>query len=60
MKEHARIKSSKPLSAGKLGDVSVGDIMFVESMNDRKKPLLIHVDVCSKLITGVPLNDKLE
>jgi hypothetical protein len=60
MKEHAKIKSSKPLSAEKPGNVTVGDIMFVEGARNVKKPLLIHVDVCSKMITGMPLKDKSE
>jgi hypothetical protein len=33
----------------------VGDIMFVEMKNDVKKPLMIHVDVYTKMITGIPL-----
>ncbi len=37
---------------------TVGDIMFVELKDNVKKPLLIHVDVCTKLITGVSLNNK--
>jgi len=60
MKEHARIRSSKPLIADKPGNVTVGDIMFVEGIKNIKKPLLIHVDVCSKMMTGVPLKDKSE
>ena len=40
--------------------MTIGDIMFVEGIKKVKKPLLIHVDVCSKLITGVPLKDKSE
>jgi hypothetical protein len=51
MKEHAKIKSSL---------VTAGDIMFVEGARDIKKPLLIHIDVCTKVITGVPLKDRSE
>ena len=32
--------------------------MFVEMKVNRKKPLLIHADVCTKLITGRELEDK--
>jgi hypothetical protein len=60
MKEHARIHSSKPLQLDKPEDVTVGDIMIVEGLKNTKKPLMIHVDVCSKFITGVPLKDKSE
>jgi len=60
MKEHARIHSSKPLQSDKPGDVTVGDIMFVEGLKNIKKLLMIHVDVCSKFVTGVTLKDKLE
>jgi len=34
--------------------------MFVEGIKNIKKPLLIHVDVFSKMMTGVPLKDKSE
>jgi hypothetical protein len=34
--------------------------MIMEEIKNVKEPLLIHVDVCSKMITGVPLKDKSE
>jgi hypothetical protein len=55
MKEHARKASMKPLASNVPGELTVSDIMFVETKNNIKKPLLLHVDVCTKLITGVPL-----
>jgi len=36
----------------------VGDIMFVELKDNRKQPLLIHTDVCTKMITGKELESK--
>ncbi len=60
MKEHARVTSTKPLKAQAPGDVTVGDIMFLEVKNGVKKPLMIHVDVFTKMIMGVPLNSKTE
>jgi hypothetical protein len=42
------------------GEVTVGDIMFVELKSNIKKPLMIHVDVCTKLITGLSLKNKSE
>jgi hypothetical protein len=60
MKEHARIKSTKPLQSLTPGSVTVGDIMFVELKEDIKKPLMVHVDVCTKLITGIPLRNRTE
>jgi len=60
MKEHARIQSSKPLQSKNPGGVTVGDIMFVEGLKNVKKPLMIHVDVCTKFVTGIPLKDKSE
>ena len=33
-------------------------LWFIETKDNRKKPLLIHVDVCTKLITGQELEDK--
>jgi hypothetical protein len=58
MKEHSRIASKKPLKSEIPGKVTVGDIMFVEMKDNRKKPLLIHTDVCTKLISGQELEDK--
>ncbi len=60
MKEHARVKSTKPLIAQAPGDITVGDIMFVEIKNSVKKTLMTHVDVYTKMIIGVPLNNKTE
>lgn len=34
--------------------------MFVALKDDKKQPLMIHVDVCTKLITGIPLKNKSE
>jgi len=58
MKEHARVKSKKPLKSNVPGEVTVGDIMFVEMKDNRKQPLLIHTDVYTKLITGQELENK--
>jgi hypothetical protein len=55
MKEHAKKLSTKPLKATKPGKVTVGELQ-----NDVKKPLLVHVDVFSKIVNGVPLRDKTE
>ncbi len=41
-KEHARKKSTKPLQAQNLGEVTVGDIMFIEMKENVKIPLMIH------------------
>ena len=60
MKEHARKASTKPLASNVPGELTVGDIMFVETKNNVKKPMLVHVDVCTKLITGVPLQNRTE
>jgi hypothetical protein len=60
MKEHARVTSTKPLKAKAPGNITVGDIMFMEVKNGVKKPLMIHVDVFTKMIMGVPLNSKTE
>ncbi len=60
MKEHAHKASTKPLASNIPGELTVGDIMFVETKNNKKKPLLVHVDVCTKLITGVPLQNRTE
>jgi hypothetical protein len=40
------------------GEVTVGNIMFVELKNNVKKPMMIHVDICTKLITGLSLKSK--
>jgi hypothetical protein len=58
--EHARKRSTKPLLSDTPGDVTVGDIMFVETKNNVKKPLLVHVDVNTKLITSVPMTNRTE
>jgi hypothetical protein len=58
MKEHACVKSKKPLQSDVPGEVTVGDIMFVELKDNRKQQLLIHMDVCTKLITGQELENK--
>ena len=36
----------------------MGDIMFVKLKDNRKQPLLIHTDVCTKMITGKELESK--
>ncbi len=41
MKEHVRKCSTKPIKAEVLGEVMVGDIMFVELKDEVKKPLLV-------------------
>jgi hypothetical protein len=53
------IKSS-PRNHYKLvpGEKTVGDIMFVELKDNHNQPLLIHTDVCTKLITGIELENK--
>ena len=38
----------------------VGDIMFIETNKNMKKPSMIHVDVHSKFLIGVPLTDRNE
>ncbi len=58
MKEHERKKTTKPLQSQNPGEVTVGDIMFIEMKNNIKKTLMIHVDVCKKMIVGVPLRNK--
>ncbi len=54
------MKSTKPLIAQAPGEIAVGDIMFVEMKSNVKKPLMIHVDVYTKMVTGVPLNKETE
>jgi hypothetical protein len=56
----ARVKSKKLLLSATPGEVTVGNILFVELKNNVKKPMMIHVDVCTKLITGLLLNKKSE
>jgi hypothetical protein len=51
----ARVKSKKLLLSATPGEVTVGNILFVELKNNVKKPMMIHVDVCTKLITGLLL-----
>jgi hypothetical protein len=58
MKEHDRVKSTKPLSAEKAGEVGAADLMFVEGRADYKTPLYVHVDVATKAIIGVPMKNK--
>ena len=53
MKEHVKYRSTKPLVSDEPGKETVGDIMFIELRESKKKPLMVHVDVCTKLITGV-------
>jgi hypothetical protein len=60
MKEHEKKKSTKPLQSQNPGEVTVGDIMFVEMKDNIKKTLMIHVDVCTKMIVIVPLRNKYE
>jgi hypothetical protein len=62
MKQHAKIESSKPLTSEIPGEVSAGDLMFIEVNADTKKPLLLNVDVATKLLTGVSMQrrDELE
>lgn len=60
LKEHAWVKSTKPLLSTSPGEITVGDIMFIELKNNIKKPLLLHVDVYIKMITGLPLSNKSE
>jgi hypothetical protein len=42
------------------GNETVGDIMFIELTESNKKPLMMHVNVCTKLITGVGMTNKSE
>jgi hypothetical protein len=58
MMEHVRKRSTKPIKAEVPGEVTVGDIMFVELKDEAKKPLLVHMDVNTKLITGLMLSNK--
>ncbi len=44
MKQHSKSKSSKPLTSQVPGKISAGNLMFVETRHDVKKPLLINVD----------------
>jgi hypothetical protein len=58
MKQHAKVESSKPLYSEVPGEISAGDLMFIEAKDDVKKPMLINVDVATKLITGVSLRGR--
>jgi hypothetical protein len=58
MKEHVRYKSTKPLVSEIPGEITVGNIMFVELKHDMKKPMLVHGDVNTKLVTGHGLSNK--
>ena len=58
MKEHKRIKSTKPVVASYPGEVGAADIMFVEGNKSDKDPLLVHVDIFSDLVIGVPMQDR--
>jgi hypothetical protein len=60
IKEHACKALTKPLASNVPGELTVSDIMLVETKNNVKKPLLVHVNVCMKLITGVPLQNRTE
>jgi hypothetical protein len=60
IKEHARIKSSKPIQSNNPGGVTVGDIMFIEEAKNIKRPLLIHVNICTKFMLGIILKDRSE
>lgn len=59
IKEHTCKALTKPLKSDITGEVTVGDIMFVEIKNNiLKKTLLVHLDdVCTKLITRMPLQN---
>ena len=58
LKEHSRVKSTKPLAAEKPGDIGVADLMFVESRGEKKMPVYVHVDVKTKYRMTVALKDK--
>jgi hypothetical protein len=58
MKEHVKYRSTKPLVSDVPGKETVGDIMLIELKESNKKPLMIHVYVCTKLITGVDMKKK--
>jgi hypothetical protein len=58
LKEHNRVKSTKPLRAEDPGAVGVADLMFVEGRFDKKLPVYVHVDVATKFRIVVPLKDK--
>ena len=60
MKEHVKYRSTKLLVSDVPGKETVGDIMFIELRESKKKPLMVHVDVCTKLITGVEMQNKSE
>jgi hypothetical protein len=58
MKQHAKIESNKPLTSEIPGELSAGDLMFIETKAETKKPLLLNVDVATKLLTGVSMRGK--
>jgi hypothetical protein len=58
MKQHAKIDSVKPLTSEIPGEISAGDLMFIETKAEIKKPLLLNVDVATKLLTGVSMRGK--
>jgi hypothetical protein len=60
MKQHAKTESSKPLYSDVPGEISAGDLMFIEAKADIKRPMLINVDVATKLITGVSMRGRNE
>jgi hypothetical protein len=60
MKQHAKIGSSNPLYSEVPGELSAGDLMFIETKADIKRPMLINVDVATKLITGVSMRGRNE
>jgi hypothetical protein len=60
VKEHARIKPSKPLQSNNPGCVTVGNMMFIEGAKNVKRPLLIHVNICTKYMLGKILKDRSE
>jgi len=58
MKQHAKIDSTKPLTSEVPGELSAGDLMFIETKAETKKLLLLNVDVVTKLLTGVSIRGK--
>jgi hypothetical protein len=60
MKQHAKVESSKPLYSEVPGEISAGDLMFIEAKAVVKKPMLINVDVATRLITGVSMRGRNE
>lgn len=60
MREHDRVKSTKPLKATVPGEVGAADLMFIEGRADVKEPMYVHVDVATKCVIGVPMKNKTE